>query len=131
MHVEGEGHSTAETIAELNAFILEAEEQGSRADLAPLLTRDFIIIRAIGLKQNRDTFLDAVPGGADRGRTADQPEVRLHGDCAVFTCRVTTTRNPDGSLGGGSFWNTRVFVRDLEGWRCAAWQVTEISELDR
>jgi Domain of unknown function (DUF4440) len=131
VNLQGEEYSSAETIEELtnqNEFILQAEEQGHKADLAPLLTDEFIIIRATGVKQNRDDFLKAVPGNAGRGRTADQPEVHLYGDCAVFTCRVTTTRNPDGTPGGGSFWNTRLFVRDPEGWRCAAWQVTKIPE---
>jgi hypothetical protein len=77
--VQFEEHSGAETIEELtktNAFILQAEEEGQKADLAPHLTDDFIIIRATGLKQNRDEFLEAVPDNAGRGRTADQPEVR-------------------------------------------------------
>jgi hypothetical protein len=127
--LQGEDRSSADTIEELtnkNEFILQAEEQGRKADLAPLLTDDFSIIRATGLKQDRQDFLEAVQGNAGRGRTADQPEVRLYGDCAVYTCRVTTTRNPNGTPGGGRFWNTRLFVRDPEGWRCAAWQVTEI-----
>jgi hypothetical protein len=65
---------------------------------------------------------------AGRGRTADQLEVRPYAGWALVTCRVATTRNADGTPGGGNFWNTRVFVRDPEGWRCAAWQATKISE---
>ena len=67
-----------------------------------------------------------MPDNAGLGRTADQPEVRLYGDCAVFTCVVTTTKNPDGSPGGGRFWNTRLFVRQAGKWLCVAWQVTPI-----
>ena len=77
--VQIEEYSSAETIEELtkiNALILRAEEQGQKADLAPRLTDDFIIIRATGLKQNRDEFLEAVPDNAGRGRTAHQLEVR-------------------------------------------------------
>lgn len=46
---------------------------------------------------DRQTFLDAVPGNARRGRTADKPQVRLYGEFAVFSYRVTTTRGPDGA----------------------------------
>lgn len=129
--VQIEEYSSAETIEELtkiNALILRAEEEGQKADLAPRLTDDFIIIRATGLKQNRDEFLEAVPDNAGRGRTAHQLEVRPYAGWAFVTCRVATTRNGDGTPGGGNFWNTRVFVRDPQGWRCAAWQATKISE---
>ena len=113
--VHFEEHLRAETIEELtktNAFILQAEEQGRKADLARHLTDDFMIIRATGLKQNRGEFLEAVPDNAGRGRTADQPEVRPYEGWALVTSRVTTTRSADGSPGGGSFWNTRLFVGD-------------------
>jgi hypothetical protein len=96
--VQIEEYSSAETIEEvtkINALILRAEEQGQKADLAPRLTDDFIIIRATGLKQNRDEFLEAVPDNAGRGRTADQLEVRPYAGWALVTCRVATTRNAD------------------------------------
>ena len=68
----------------------------------------------------RQAFLNAAPANKDRGRTADQVEHRLYGDCAVFTCRVTTARSPDGRP-GGRFWNTRLFVRENGQWRCLTW----------
>lgn len=121
--------SSTEQVDELKALnecILKLEEAGSKDELDRLLYQDFTIIRANGVRQDRQTFLNAVPTNASRGRSADQPEVRLYGDCAIFTCVVTTTKNPDGSPGGGSFWNTRLFVRQAREWRCAAWQVTPI-----
>ena len=129
MHLQGEGHATADAVRELtdlNEMILEAEEEGRTADLEPRLTADFTIVRASGEKQDRQKFLAAVPGNAGRGRVADQPGVQLYDECAVFTCRVTTTRNADGTPGGGRYWNTRLFVREAAGWRCAAWQVMGI-----
>ena len=119
--------STADAIRDLtsvNARILQAEEEGRPADLEPLLIEEFTIVRANGKKQSRQKFLKEVPANANRGRVADRPDVRVYGECAVFTGRVTTTRDP----GSGRFWNTRLFVRDATGWRCAAWQVTRISD---
>jgi hypothetical protein len=118
----------ADELRALNERILKLEEAGSKIKLDRLLHQDFTIIRGSGVKEDREAFRKAVPANAGRGRTADQPEVRLYGDCAVFTCVVTTTKNPDGSLGGGRFWNTRLFVRQAGEWLCVAWQVTPIPQ---
>ena len=122
-----EAPATAEAIRELNERILAAEEAGRRADLEPLLTDDFWIVRASGAKQDWETFLAAVEGNSGLGRTADQHAVQLYAGCVVFTCRVTTQRAPNGGP-GGQFWNTRLFLPHGDDWRCAAWQVTRISE---
>jgi len=115
-----------DNLTELDGRILKAEEEGNRAVLESLLHKDFAILRASGVKQDRQAFLNAVPGNAHRGRSADQLEVRPYGDCAVVTCRVTTSQNPDGTPSVRHFWNTRVFVRQAGEWQCVAWQVTEI-----
>ena len=112
----------------LNERILQAEEEGLKDEIASLLHKNFTIIRASGAKQDRQTFLDAVSSNTNRGRTTEQPDVRLYGDCAVFTCIVITTQNSDGTLNPGRFWNTRLFVREQKQWRCAAWQTTKINE---
>lgn len=58
---------------------------------------------------------------AGRGRAAHQLEVRPYAGWALVTCRVATTRNADGTPGGGNFWNTRVFVRDRCHGPCRRW----------
>ncbi len=115
-------------IARMNQDILQAEEAGLQDKLAPLLHQDFTIVRASGEKQNRQQFLEAVPANKDRGRRGDQVEVRRYDDRAIFTCRVTTTRDKDGNQVISHFWNTRLFVRENDEWRCAAWQVMKIAE---
>lgn len=113
----------------LNQDILEAEEIGAKEKLEPLLHQDFTIVRARGEKQNRQQFLDAVPANRDRGRRADQVEVHLYDDRAIFACRVTTnTRDKDGKQAINYYWNTRLFVRENDKWRCAAWQVMKIAD---
>ena len=109
-------------IMEINARILEAEEQGQAADFETLLTEDFFIVRSTGQKLDRAAFLADVPDRKHRGRQAVQPEVHQYKDCAIYTCIVTTSQNP------GRFWNTRLFVLEDGHWRCAAWQVTEVSD---
>jgi hypothetical protein len=119
-----------ETIAlnELNQRILEAEESGDQACLDPILRHDFTIVRASGEKQVRQVFLDSVEANKNRGRSADQSEVRFYGNCAVYTCRVTTTRDKDGNAAVGRFWNTRIFQRQEKGWLFVSWQVMKMCD---
>jgi hypothetical protein len=110
----------------LNQNILRAEEEGDKATLEPLLHPEFTIVRASGAQQNRQTFLDAVPANKGRGRKADRVEVRVYGERAVFTCRVTATVEKDGQSIIGSFWNTRLFMWQGKCWQCVSWQVMKI-----
>ena len=110
----------------LNERILQAEEAGLKNDLDPLLAADFTIIRATGVKHDRQAFLDAVKSNANRGRIAAEPHVYSVGECAVYTVIVTTTRDADGAPAIGHFWNTRLFVQEDNQWRCAAWQVMKL-----
>jgi len=125
--LKSEGEKTI-ALNKLNRRILQAEESGDQACLASLLHNDFTIVRAGGEKQDRQMYLDAVEANKSRGRSADQSEVRFYGDCAVFTCRVTTTRDKDGAAALGHFWNTRMFLRQDKGWLCVSWQVMKICE---
>ena len=110
----------------LNQCILQAEESGDRDNLASHLHQDFTIIRASGEKQDRQMFLKAVEDNKNRGRSADLTDVRFYGNCAIFTCRVTTTRDKDGKTTVGHFWNTRKFMRHEKGWLCLGWQVMKM-----
>lgn len=125
--LKSEGEKTI-ALNDLNRRILQAEESGDQACLASLLHNDFTIVRASGDKQDRQMYLDAVEANKSRGRSADQSEVRFYGDCAVFTCRVTTTRDKDGNTAVGYFWNTRMFLRQDKGWLCVSWQVMKICD---
>jgi len=117
----------------LNRQILQAEEDGDQAFLDPLIADDFTIVRAGGVKQDRKEFLQAVSANAHRCRRADQLDIHPFGDCAVVTCRVTTSQDENGALNIGQFWNTQIFIRKTEkwhriAWQVAAWQVAEIRQ---
>jgi hypothetical protein len=113
-------------LVEIGDALLKGEEAGRRGDLEPYLHQDFNIIRANGIRQEREEFLSKVEENADMGRSAEPSEIRLYGDCAVVMTRVTTLRKPDGTVITRYFWMTRVFVRENDDWRCIAWQVTQI-----
>ena len=67
-------------IMDLNARILDAEEQGTAADLEPLLAESFFIVRSSGQKLDRAAFLADVPNQSRRGRRAAQPAVHQLGE---------------------------------------------------
>ena len=118
-------------LIKLNQKILEAEEEGdekAKENLEPILAEGFYIGCAKGNKQNRQDFLKALPENAHLGRSAEEPEVQIFGDCAVYTCRVTTLRKPDGTEITRQFWNTRFFIKEEGKWRCQIWQVIEIPQ---
>jgi hypothetical protein len=112
----------------LNEDILRAEEEGDKDAIAPHLHENFTIIRATGIRQNREEFLKAVPANVNRGRSAETPKIYPYGDCAVVAVQVSTSKNADGTETLKHYWNTRVFVRQDDEWRCVSWQVTEISK---
>src|SRR6266487_662767 len=115
----------AKILCILNQQMLQAEENGDAENLATLLTEDFTIIRASGVRKDREVFLGAVEANVHRGRTAKKPEVGPYRDCAVVIIRVTASDKRDGALTTGRFWNTRMFIQQEEQGRCATWQVTE------
>ncbi len=112
----------------MNNRILEAKEAGTANDLARNLQKDFAIVRATGVKRDRQIFLDAVLDNAHRGRTADDLKVQVYGKSGVLTCRVTTLKDKSGNTKVGHFWNTRVFVKQDEQWRCISWQIAQIPD---
>ena len=53
---------------ELNACLLDAEEQGQASELEKHLTEDFFIVRSTGQKLDRQAFLADVPKRSHLGR---------------------------------------------------------------
>ena len=67
-------------------------------------------------------FLSAVPANANRGPQRISVQ-SLFGRrlCRLYLCCRDYAANPD------HFWNTRFFRRENGQWRCAEWQVMELS----
>jgi ketosteroid isomerase-like protein len=92
-------------------------------------TPDWVLVGATGVFP-RDAFLEAVASGrlTHDAMTHEIHEVRVHGDVAVVLCRG---RN-HGTLLGEEFtndeWNSDVFVRVADGWRCSVTHLTAAVE---
>jgi len=115
-------------LKKLSERMLTAEEAGDPAALKPLLDARFQILRGDGHTYTRKQYLDDVPTKKNRGRSADQVEVRVGWRKAVLTFRVTTTRDGDGKPAVGHFKNTQKFVQRSGEWQCTDWKVVKMED---
>ena len=120
--------TTAEIeVRHLNQRTFEAEDDPDRAReiLEPILSRDFYIVRARGVVQDKDRMIDqAAKDTSGRHRDLKPADVRVYGDAAVVRTLLTLLE-PTGEA-VSDYVNTKVFVRQEDDWQCVAWHVTEV-----
>lgn len=74
-------------------------------------------------------FLEMVASGTLRHSAMDlasEPRVRVLGDVAVLTARVTNTAHVGDETFEADEWTTDVFVRTDGGWRCVLSHITPV-----
>lgn len=91
------------------------------ADLiASFTAADWVIVSESGIS-SRDDFLAVVGSGELTHSAMDrvgEPRIRVYGDTAVFTARVTNTAHHGGQRFDADEWTTDVFVRRGSRWQC-------------
>ncbi len=96
------------------------------ARIASFMTDDWVIVSETGIS-TREEFLSVVESGqlTHSAMTLVSPaRIRIHGDTAIFTGRVTNTAHHLGRRFDADEWTTDVFVR-LDGrWLCALSHIT-------
>lgn len=107
--------------------VLEAARQGAAAiaandveGISRFLAEDWVIVSADG-PSPRDRFLGLVASGALRHSAMEivtEPLVRVLGDVALVTARITNTAHYGGQRFDADEWTTDVLVRTEGGWRC-------------
>ncbi|GGW99087.1 hypothetical protein GCM10010297_21240 [Streptomyces malachitofuscus] len=94
--------------------------------IGSFVTDDWVIVSSRGIG-TREEFLGLIRSG-DLTHTAMQAagplRVRIHGDTAVVTGRMTNTAYYRGQRFDADEWVTDVFVRHRDGWRCALTHLT-------
>lgn len=94
--------------------------------IAAFMADEWVIVSESGIT-DRDTFLAFVTSG-DLTHSAMQaitpPRVRVHGDTAVVTARITNTAHYGGDRFDADEWTTDVFVRRDGHWRCVLSHIT-------
>jgi ketosteroid isomerase-like protein len=136
------GYSSDEDeLIELNRRTFAAEDAHDHNSLRTILAEDFVIVRARlsadgnsqangvavreGAIQTKQQMLEAVSRETrPLSRHRHETLVQVYGDTAVVACRVELREASDLA---GQFWNTQVYARTDEGWRCRDWRVTRIS----
>ncbi|MFC7843559.1 nuclear transport factor 2 family protein [Streptomyces sp. NPDC001046] len=95
--------------------------------IAAFMADEWVIVSASGI-DSRERFLSLVASGALSHTAMDlrtRPRVRVHGDTAVVTGRVTSTAHHRGERFDSDEWTTDVFVRREGRWLCVLSHVTE------
>ncbi|WP_256103991.1 nuclear transport factor 2 family protein [Streptomyces sp. ODS05-4] len=97
------------------------------ARIAAHMADDWIIVSDTG-PTTREQFLALITSGRlthSAMDTVTDPRVRVHGDTAVLTARVTNTAHYEGETHPADEWTTDVFVRGDDGdWRCVLSHIT-------
>jgi uncharacterized protein (TIGR02246 family) len=96
------------------------------ARIADFMADDWVIVSESGIS-TREQFLALVESG-DLTHSAFQivgdPRIRVHGDSAVVTARVTNTAHYRGERFDADEWTTDVFVHRDDRWRCVLSHIT-------
>ncbi|MFF5839992.1 nuclear transport factor 2 family protein [Streptomyces massasporeus] len=104
----------------------EAIVSDDPARIAEFMADEWVIVSASGIDP-REKFLSLVASGALTHSAMDlrtDPRVRIHGDTALVTCRVTNTAHYRGERYDADEWTTDVFVRRQGRWLCVLSHIT-------
>ena len=94
--------------------------------IAGYMADEWVMVSETGVSP-RHEFLAVVASGALTHSAMDivsEPRVRVHGDTALVTARVTNTAHFGGRRFDADEWTTDVFVRRDGRWRCVLSQIT-------
>lgn len=95
-----------------------------------LTTPDYTFVTPAGAVQNGEQRLAPLRSGDLKYELVkyDEVKIRVYGDAAVVTARVTVKSKLKGTDIGGLFRSTLMLVRTPAGWRLAASQANAIAQ---
>ncbi|MEU1280897.1 nuclear transport factor 2 family protein [Streptomyces sp. NPDC005805] len=96
------------------------------ARIAAFMADDWVIVSESGVS-TREQFLSVVRSGDLTHSAMDlvaPPRIRVYGDTAVLTGRVTNTAHYRGVRHDADEWTTDVFVRRHGRWQCVLSHIT-------
>jgi uncharacterized protein (TIGR02246 family) len=98
--------------------------------IAGFMADDWVIVSESGVS-TKEQFLSFVISGALTHSAMDRvsdARVRVHGDTAVLTARMTNTAHYDGRRFDADEWVTDVFVYQEGRWLCVLSQITGVGQ---
>lgn len=96
------------------------------ARIAQFMADEWVMVSERGIS-SRDPFLSLVRSGELTHSAMDRvgaARVRIYGDVAVLTARVTNTAHHQGAQFDADEWTTDVFVRRDGRWSCVLTHIT-------
>ncbi|QOV38409.1 nuclear transport factor 2 family protein [Streptomyces ferrugineus] len=96
------------------------------ARIADFMADEWVIVSESGIS-TRAQFLSHVESGDlthSAFRLVGEPRIRVHGDSAVLTARVTNTAHYKGERFDADEWTTDVFVQRDDRWLCVLSHIT-------
>ena len=108
----------------------EAIKKSDTATLERLSSDDYAVINLAGQLRSRNQLVQGFKTGAIKipSREVDELNVRVYGDTAVVTGRVTQKGTSEGKDISGQYRFTRVYVKQQGTWKPVAAQETTISQ---
>ncbi|MFJ4823235.1 nuclear transport factor 2 family protein [Streptomyces bacillaris] len=94
--------------------------------IAAFMADEWVIVSESGIT-DRDTFLAFVSSGDlthSAMRAITPPRIRVHGDTALVTVRITNTAHYGGRRFDADEWTTDAFVRRDGHWKCVLSHIT-------
>ncbi len=94
--------------------------------IAGFMADEWVIVSETGVSPKAE-FLSVVESGVlthSAMQAVSEYRVRLYGDTAVLTARVTNTAHYGGEQFDADEWTTDVFVRQDGRWRCVLSHIT-------
>ncbi|MQA82306.1 MAG: DUF4440 domain-containing protein [Streptosporangiales bacterium] len=99
------------------------------ARIAGFMADDWVMVSWSGMT-TRDQFLSVIESGDLTHSAMDRvsaPRIRVYGDTAVISVRVTNTAHYLGRRVDADEWTTDVFARQDDRWRCVLTHITPVS----
>jgi ketosteroid isomerase-like protein len=129
MAAEGPGeavHAELVAIAEDWAAAIVSNDAGR---IAAFMADDWVIVSESGISP-KEHFLSVVESGQLSHSAMDrvgETRVRVYGDTAIMTGRVTNTAHHRGRRFDADEWTTDVFVRRDDRWLCVLSHITAVA----
>lgn len=120
------GEDTVRELAGLARDWAAAIVANDPARIAGFMADEWVIVSESGIDP-KERFLSLVESGELTHSAMDlrtRPRVRVYGDTAVVTGRVTNTAHYQGERYDADEWTTDVFVKRDGHWRCVLTHIT-------
>jgi ketosteroid isomerase-like protein len=117
-----QGDAATAEILRLEDERCRAFQEIDEAAMSTLLSSDYTHVHQNGHMEDKQAFLSMLPK-RKRSISRDDLQIRLHGDAAIMTGRMLTTRETDSGTQTMDAFTTQTFVVEDGAWKLAAMQV--------